>query len=408
MGLPILNIGLVTIYTKGTTKHSEIGGVASYTKNLVESLTTLDNSTYLTIFANRNNNEPAQTEIFEVRPCWRQGVLYPFQIFREAWKLRGKLDIIHVQHEYFLYGGKVSAILFPLLLILLMILKKPVVITMHGVVRLSELNSYFIEQNGLGGNVSLLKLGLLLLTKIICFLAMAVIVHEPRQKDTLVNEYQIAPTKIAIIPHGIEVGKYIPEHETRRFLQLQGSKVLLFFGYITRYKGLDTLVNAFRKLRDPSYVLFICGGEHPRLRSHRDYAEYLRKLRRKCEETPRIIMTGYVPEDQIAEYFTAADLVLLPYNVSMSSSGPMNLAISFDKPFLVSECLSFEGLDPRYVCKKDNSDDLASKIDLFFQLGGKHQPISEHIAKLKKENSWREIGLRTKQLYSRILTLHTV
>src|SRR3989304_4161881 len=142
-----MKIAMVSIYPPPNSKHSRLGGVASYTHNLVNSLP--KNSVETTVFSNKLPD--IESDYVEngitIKRCWNKGVMYPFQVFLNV--LNSKADVIHIQHEFFLYGNGISAGFFPLMLLLLRLLNKPIIVTIHGVIPLSELNEKFIEENQL-------------------------------------------------------------------------------------------------------------------------------------------------------------------------------------------------------------------------------------------------------------------
>lgn len=335
-----IRVGVISVFPPKGSKHAGVGGVASYTKNLVFSLS---DWCQVFVFADRFSDVGGcylEDGVWVFR-CWSRGLLFPFQIFRNVARRRNDVDVLHVQHEYFLFGGVFSAILFPFLLFLLKLFGKPIVVTLHGVISLSVIDREFLRDNMIGGFPFVFRLGALGLTRLIACFADALIVHDEFFRRVLVGEYGICKSKVFVVPHGVEEAReVIDREEAKRILGVGGKKVLLFFGYITGYKGLELLIDAFDFLKgDEDFVLFIAGGEHPRLRGKRRYREYLRELRERARRvSDRIIFTGFVPEDMIPVYFSAADLVIFPYKFKISASGPESLARSFKKPVIVSNC----------------------------------------------------------------------
>jgi glycosyltransferase involved in cell wall biosynthesis len=68
------------------------------------------------------------------------------------------------------------------------------------------------------------------------------------------------------------------------------------------------------------------------------YQKYTEEVEEACKYN-NVLLTGFVEERHIPLYFQAADLVIFPYRTFMSASGPLSFALSFEKPFLVSEAL---------------------------------------------------------------------
>jgi len=340
-------IAIVSPYPPPKEKHVYGSGVISYTKNLVNALkdVVLPNIKIFVV-ADKHKGIPhvyREDRVYVIR-CFSKNVLYIFQIFKQLCRI--KPNIVHIQHEYFLYGGLLSATLFPLLVLFSRLVAEKVVITLHhGVFPLSNIdNRDFRKENGLKGPALLLKLGLLTITKMIALFAHKVIVHELFMKKYLVTDYKISTHKIKIIPHGVEDVKQLPKEESKRKLGLEGKTVLLYFGYLTGYKGLKELLDAYRDVakKIPNTVLVIAGGPHPRLIREKWYRDWIRDLVKEAlaiqweiKDRGKIVFTGYVPEDEIPLYFSVADIVVLPYKARIAASGPEALAIAFERCYVI-------------------------------------------------------------------------
>jgi glycosyltransferase involved in cell wall biosynthesis len=399
-----MKLAMVSIYPPPKSKHSRLGGVASYTHNLVNSMP--KNSIETVVFSNKLPDIESNYEDngITIKRCWDKGIKYPFQIFLNIFS--SKVDVIHLQHEFFLYGNGISPGLFPLLQLLLKLLNKPIIVTIHGVIPLSKLNEEFIEENKLNGNPFILKAGLYSLVKLIIKLSTCTIVHENKLKEILQDEYKCNSSKIQVIPHGIEEREDSFESVRAKWrLAFQDKKVVLFFGYLTGYKGIELLIEAFDHLDDKDAVLIIAGGEHPRLKEDESYRKYIASLKKKAIDTGRnIIFTGFVPEEKIAIYFSAADVVVCPYTVFMSSSGPLSLSLAYAKPFLVSE--SYKGvIELEELIFRNDPRDLAEKIDLIINTKSSiKENALNYSMNMRKERLWNTIANKTYEVYRRSVT----
>jgi len=391
---------MVSIYPPQRSKHAEQGGVASYSKNLVDSLLKYCS---VVIFADKlTASGDEYSESATVYRCWSKGVKYPFQIFRKL--LANRVDIVHVQHETYLFGGLVAALVFPFLLFLIKLLRKPVIVTMHGVIPLSRVNRCFLEENRINGNPFLMRLGLTLLVRLIVPLSTVVIVHEKQLRDILTREYRCSSSKIRVIYHGIEDPKFsINPEEAKEKLGVGSKRVILFFGYITGYKNVDLLIDSARFLKVNDWIMLIAGGVHPRLSRDSSYLKYLSDLREHASSISeeKFLFKGFVPEEEIAVYFSAADLVVFPHNICISSSGPLSLAASYCKPFLVSSSFR-EIVDFDDIVFKNNSKELASKIDFFFSDTAFGLKASAYSKNFKANRLWSRISMQTYELYKKV------
>lgn len=118
--------------------------------------------------------------------------------------------------------------------------------------------------------------------------------------------------------------------EARRKLDLDGRRVLLFFGFVREYKGLDVLLDAVRRLpRDEGYHLVVVGEFYD------DRERYRAALDALQGEGRLTLVDRYVPNEEVGAYFAAADLVMVPY-LSATQSGVIQIAYGFHKPVVAT------------------------------------------------------------------------
>jgi glycosyltransferase involved in cell wall biosynthesis len=393
-------VGIVTIYPPPLSVHSRHGGVASYSKNLVSSLLKYCS---VTVFAEKlSTSKGRHHEAESIHRCWTKGIKYPFQIFKTI--LKNEVDVFHIQYETYLFGGLASGLIFPLLVALIGLLRKPVIVTMHGVIPLSRLNSSFLRENRIQGNTLIMRIGLTFLVRLIVFLSTAVIVHEENLSEILKKEYNIDASKINVINHGVEEPKVmINSNEAKEKLGVHSKKVILFLGYITGYKNVGLLIDSAKFLKVDNWVILIAGGMHPRLMNDINYVKYVSELRKRAMRISEqnILFKGFVPEEEICSYLSAADLVVFPYNICISSSGPLSLAASYEKPFLATnsfrEIITLDEI--RFI---NEPEKLAAKINCFFDDSRLRLRILDWVQKFKMKRSWTKIAKKTYLLYKKL------
>ena len=110
------------------------------------------------------------------------------------------------------------------------------------------------------------------------------------------------------------------------------SLVLLFFGYVRKYKGLDILIEAFPSIlsQNPNAKLLIVGEFYD---DPQPYLEQVKNL--KIEDKVKLI-NQFVPNEDVAKYYQVSDVVILPYR-SATQSGILNVAYGFYKPVIVTD-----------------------------------------------------------------------
>jgi len=398
----MLRIGMVADYPPSGVVHSKDN--APYSKCLATSFSGKDAK--IVVFANKLNGREEYTEgNIEVVRCWNRGVFYLLQILGKIWRRRTNIQAIHIQHEYFYYGNAFTTILFPLFLLILKSLRKPIILTIHGVISFSQLDRAFTQKNNLKGSPRILKLGLLIITKLICSLSDKVVVHEDYPSRVLAHEYGIRQKKITVIPRGIndEGNKLINREKAKELLNVGGKRVIMFFGYISGYKGLDILIDACHDLPREEYALLIAGDRNPRLQRDIKYQKNIRDLGQKASQSScEIRFCGFIPEEDLPLYFSAADVVIFPHTEVMGASGTLATTISYRRPFLLSEPFKLLLVDDDLLFR-NNPEDLRNKIDEFFSSIELEEKALKYGSVLLQERCWSKVGSKTVALYRQIL-----
>lgn len=164
-----------------------------------------------------------------------------------------------------------------------------------------------------------------------------VIAHSDSTIRELAN-IGLHPKRHAVIPHGSYVGIYpseISRTEARNNLGLkENTFTYLFLGQIREYKGIDTLISAYIKIRTENTTLLIAGA---------CYDGELRKLLNEINDKSIMWIDGVVPGRELQNYFNASDVVVLPFK-KITTSGSALLALSFGKAVIVPALSGLEKL----------------------------------------------------------------
>lgn len=157
------------------------------------------------------------------------------------------------------------------------------------------------------------------------------------------------------------------ESARKNFGFLNDDLVLLFFGYIRKYKGLDLLIDAFPKIQEklPNSKLLIVGESYDDIKFYQD------KIKNSGCADKIVLENKFVPNEEVAKYYHASDLVILPYR-SATQSGILNVAYGFSKPVLVTDVggLAEFVLEDKtgFVVKPNSPDELLSGVIRFTEL----------------------------------------
>jgi len=205
------------------------------------------------------------------------------------------------------------------------------------------------------------------------------------------------------VPHPVyeNFGTALPKESARVALGISAKKVMLFFGYVRAYKGLLVLIDAMKLLVDAGMTdctLLVVGEFYD------DETRYRNRVREVGLEPYVRFISEYVPNDQVTTYFSAADVVVLPY-LSATQSGIVQIAYNFDKPVIATDT---GGLAEVVVDKKtglivqpNSPDALARAIEQFYT-ENREQEFVRNVKTEKQKYSWDNLVQNIESLTTEI------
>ena len=240
-----------------------------------------------------------------------------------------KFDVVSVQHEYGIFGGKAG----DYLLTLLRKLRMPIVTTVHTI---------------LGEPDSMQRRAMNEITR----LSRRLVVMSAHGAALLHNVHGVPEDKIDIIPHGIPS---VPlTGRSKKELGIGGKSVILTFGLLSPDKGIEHVIDALPAIlaRYPDTVYVVLGATHPHIKER--YGEsYRESLEHRAHglgvESSMIFHNRFVSRGELVKFLSAADIYVTPYlNPEQSTSGTLAYAVGSGKavistPYLYARELLADG-----------------------------------------------------------------
>lgn len=239
-----------------------------------------------------------------------------------------------------------------------------------------------------------------------------IFVHTGKMKRELIEEFHVVPDNVSVIPFGLNETaprSGISRADARARLGLVcDARVVLFFGQIAPYKGLEYLVRSLPYVSNEiaRFTLIIAGKIKA---GHEEYWNRIRaELARTPQATPVIQHIQHIPDKDIETYFEAADVLALPY-VSIFQSGVPFLAYSFGLPVVATDVgsLAEDVIDGQtgFICRPCDPVDLARAVTTFFRssLHRDAEVNRRQIARTARDRySWDEVARITSVVYRQL------
>lgn len=289
-------------------------GIATFTRDLAEGLAAVSGRPSQVI-AMHNPADALEYPPEVVRTIRRDHI----EDYREAAAFvnRAPVDVVCLQHEFGLFGGEAGAHLLEFL----RRLEKPVVATLHTVIRRPA--PEYRE-----ATLALIRH------------AHRLVVMSQVAREILLDTYGAPAEKIRLIPHGVPDPPGTDRAMVKRELGLEGRWVILTFGLLSRNKGIELVLDALPAVvRDHPQVLYVVlGATHPEvLRWEGDvYRRFLEDRVRELglEEHVRFV-NEYVDQETLLRWIHASDLYVTPYpNEEQVVSGTLSYALAMGKPIV--------------------------------------------------------------------------
>jgi glycosyltransferase involved in cell wall biosynthesis len=211
------------------------------------------------------------------------------------------------------------------------------------------------------------------------------IVQSETVKKQLLSLFPRAVYRMVHHPVYSSFGEPVDKPSARQRLGITEERVLLCFGYVRPYKGLHVLIDAMRHVIDQCTVKLFIVGEF-----YDNKQKYVDHIQRLALERNITMKAGYLPNDMVGLYFSAADAVMLPY-LSASQSGIAQIAYNFDKPVIATNVGGLAEVVrdnvTGFLVPPGDSQALAKAIVRFYN-ERKENEFSAHVRTEKLQYGW--------------------
>ena len=249
-------------------------------------------------------------------------------------------------------------------------------------------------------------------TRVIC-IADNIIPHEKRIGDKPFTKYFVKPVdafitmsekvlsdlrlfttdkKALLVSHPLydNFGERIAKENARKALGIgMDEKLILFFGFIRKYKGLDILLDAMGEIKNVKgeAIKLMIAGEF-----YEDRKAYDEQVEKLGIQDNLIMHTDFIPDDEVKKYMCAADVVVQPYR-NATQSGVTPLAYHFEVPMIVTNVGGLPAMVPDNkvgLVAEPTAASIAAKILEYFEKGEDH--FLPYLLEEKKKFSWTKMA----------------
>ncbi len=234
-----------------------------------------------------------------------------------------------------------------------------------------------------------------------------IIVHTGFIRERLVKEFGICEDKIKVIKHGVYE---VSEHDNidmniarQRYGFSSDDFILLFFGIITKYKGLPLLLEAFEKNYQNNNIKLLIAGN-----VSADYADDMVAIKKKYCRPEIVMIIRYIKDEEVPFIFNSANATILPYTEA-SQSGVLFMSYAYGKPVVAPNIGGFpydiiHGVTG-YLFEAGDTNKLGMAMQtLISDWKNKPKSANDNIKKFARENySWKQSASELREIYDSLV-----
>ncbi|HEY6127410.1 MAG TPA: glycosyltransferase family 4 protein [Candidatus Acidoferrum sp.] len=298
------------------------------------------------------------------------------------------IDLVCLQHEYGIFGGRAGAHILELL----RRLNIPFVTTLHTVLRDPDPDQRAVMDE-------------------IATLSDRLVVMSQQSSEILQETFQVPSDKIDLIPHGIPDLPFTDPTFYKDGFGTEGKDVLLTFGLLSPNKGIENVIKALPSIlsRHRNVVYMVSGATHPHILRHEGdkYREYLKKLAKDLGVEANVIFRNrFVSPQEMVELIGAADIYITPYkHKAQVVSGTLAYALSAGKAIISTPYLhAIELLDDGRgaLVPFDDPGAIASKAVELLDNGTARHAMRKRAYLYARDMVWNRVAQKYMNSFERI------
>jgi glycosyltransferase involved in cell wall biosynthesis len=300
-----------------------------------------------------------------------------------------RAELLHIQHEYGLFGGDCGEWLVDLL----EAVRKPVVITLHTI--LPEPDETMLR-----------------VTRAICALASRVVALSETGRKLLQTIYGVEPEKIGVVHHGVPDVPFRSTDAAKASFGIGQRLVISTFGLINRGKGLEYALDAMRSVivTHPEALYLILGETHPVVRRH-EGESYRESLQAYVDEhglgNNVKLIDKYLDFDELVSYLAATDIYLTPYlNPVQIVSGTLAYAAGCGKAIVSTPYLYAKELLAHargFLCEFRDAPSIARALTHLLDDPSMRRATERRVYRFSRQMTWPHVARRYEEIFAELL-----
>jgi len=298
-------------------------------------------------------------------------------------------DLCILEHEFGIFGGQNGVYILPLL----HRLEIPLIVTLHTIIKTPSYNEKAVLVE-------------------ICKMANKIVVMSHKAIEFLTTIYKVDKRKIVYIEHGVPDIQFNQVQSKKEF-NLENKKVIITFGFISRNKGIETVIKALPRVIEkyPEVLYMVLGKTHPNVLrySGEEYRIYLRQLVKNLNLNNHVFfLNEFINQKELFKYLSASDIYVTPYlNEAQITSGTLSYAIGVGSavvstPYWHATELLADGRGKLFDF--NDSDELSTVLMELFDKPDMLKMLRKTAYNYGREITWPKTGAKYIAVAEKILT----